>query len=172
MNHRGETMSALSVWRKLGVASTWLSYLGVFSLFVMMLITMADVLARYIFNSPILGVFELTEFLVLILIFSFIAYTQAENGHVSVDFLVNRLPKKTRTVVELFNRSACLGLMALIAYMGFLRALEMKQVGETSLNLGIPNYPFVLFLVLGCLVACLEYIRNIIRLVADVEGGQ
>lgn len=163
-------MSARSVWRKLGLASGLMSYLGVMALFVMMVITMADVVARYVFNTPLLGVFELTEFLVLILVFSFIAYTQAENSHVSVDFLVARFPKRLRTLVELFNRTACLILMALIAYMGFLKALEMKQVGETSLNLGIPAYPFVLFLVLGCLVACVEYLRNIIRLVAWKES--
>jgi len=163
-------MSSMTVWRRLGIASTLMSYLGVIALFVMMVITMADVVGRYVFNSPILGVFELTEFLVLILVFSFIAYTQADNGHVSVDFLVTHLPRRFRTIVELFNRSACLALMALIAYMGFQRALEMKQVGETSLNLGIPAYPFVLFLVLGCLVACVEYIRSIIRLLADREG--
>ena len=164
-------MSALSVWRKLGAASKWMSYLGVASLLVMMLITAADVFARYVFNSPILGVFELTEFLVLILVFSFIAYTQAEGGHISVDFVVARFPKRVRRAVELFNRAVCLGLMAMIAYMSFLRALELREVGETSLNLGIPDYPFVLFLVLGCLVACVEYVRDLIRPALPGEGG-
>ena len=164
-------MSALTTWRKLGLASTLLSHLGVASLFAMMIITMADVVARYAFNAPLLGVFELTEFLVLILVFSFIAYTQAQGSHVSVDFLVSRLPGRIRMVIELFNRTACLVLMTLIAYMGFQRALEMKEVGETSLNLAIPTYPFVLFLVLGCLVACLEYVRSIIRLAAQEESG-
>ena len=164
-------MSALTIWRKLGLASTLLSHLGVASLFAMMIITMADVVARYAFNAPLLGVFELTEFLVLILVFSFIAYTQAQGSHVSVDFLVSRLPGRVRMVIELFNRTACLVLMTLIAYMGFQRALEMKEVGETSLNLAIPTYPFVLFLVLGCLVACLEYVRSIIRLAAQEESG-
>ncbi|MGD8562726.1 MAG: TRAP transporter small permease [Desulfarculaceae bacterium] len=164
-------MSALNVWRKLGIFSTLLTYIGACALFAMMLITVADVLARYVFNSPMIGVFELTGFLVLILIFSFIAYTQAEDAHVSVDFLLSRFPQKIRTTVELFNLTACLILMNLIAYMGLQKALDLKQAGETSLNLAIPYYPFVLFLVMGCLVACVEYIRKIIRLMADIKNG-
>jgi TRAP-type C4-dicarboxylate transport system permease small subunit len=35
----------------------------------MMCLTTVDVVGRYVFNSPVLGAFELTEFLVLILIF-------------------------------------------------------------------------------------------------------
>lgn len=162
-------MSANNIWRRLGIASTLMSYLGVAALFIMMLITMADVVGRYLFNAPILGVFELTEFLVLILVFSFIAYAQAENAHVSVDFLVIRFPARFRTVIELFNRTCCLLMMALVAFMSFEKAMEMREIGETSLNLTIPNYPFALFLVLGCLVACIEYIRNLIRLVIDIE---
>ena len=64
----------------------------------MMGLTAADVACRYIFNRPIIGVFELTEYLVLILIFSFIGYTQSQGGHVSVDLLLPRLPASYRHI--------------------------------------------------------------------------
>lgn len=165
------TLSPITLWHRLGLASSLMSCLGIAALFVMMVITIADVVGRYLFNSPILGVYELTEFLILILVFSFIGYTQAEKSHVSVDFLVNRLPRGPRLVIELLNHTACLGLMGLIAWMGFEKALELKAVGETSLNLAIPDYPFVFFLALGCVVTCLEYVRNLIRLWTDRSAG-
>lgn len=169
-------MSAFSIWRGLGYASRVMAYLGIVALFIMMVITVADVIGRYAFNKPILGVFELTEFLVLVLVFSFLAYTQSEKSHVSVDLLANILPPRVRKAVEIFNHTACLGLMFLLAFKGLEKALEMKQVGETSLNLGIPSYPFALFLVLGCVVFCIEYIRNLIRLMTPgldrvIEGA-
>ena len=155
----------------MGVVSTLMSYIGVVALFVMMVITVADVIGRYVFNTPILGVFELTEFLVLILIFSFIAYAQAGNGHVSVEIMVNLFPRRFRIFIEMFNHSICLVLMGLIACISFLKAMELKRVGETSLNLAIPDYPFVLFLVLGCLVMCIEYVRKLIRIWVDRKAG-
>ena len=157
-------MDVKAISNKLGMSSSLLTYLGAFALFAMMLLTTADVVGRYIFNAPILGVFEVTEFMVLILIFSFIAYTQSRKAHVSVDLLVTHLPKRIQVYVDLFNHAVCLLLMALITWMGVERALEMMETGEASPNLGVPDYPFVFFLVLGCAVMCIEYIRDLIRL--------
>jgi len=160
-------MSTKTVSDKLGRISSALAYVGALSLFGIMCLTTADVVGRYFFNAPILGVFELTEFMVLILIFSFVAYTQFTKSHVSVDLLITLFPKKFRIYIELFNHSLCLILMGLITYMGFSRALELVEFGEASPNLGVPLYPFVFFLVLGCVVMCIEYIRDLLRLFGD-----
>ena len=66
--------------------------------------------------------------------------------------------------IELFNHTICLILMALITWMGFKKALELKEVGEASPNLQIPDYPFVFFLAFGCIVLCLEYVSDLIGL--------
>jgi TRAP-type C4-dicarboxylate transport system permease small subunit len=157
-------MDVENLYRKSGRLSSWLAYAGALSLFVMMCLTMADVVGRYIFNAPILGVFELTEFMVLILIFSFIGYTQSKKTHVSVDLLVMHFSPKVRLYIELFNHGICLILMALITWMGYRKAVELMEVGEASPNLGIPDYPFVFFLVLGCGVMCIEYVRDLLHL--------
>lgn len=159
-----------SMFEKLGLFSSTLSYLGAFSLFVLMGLTAADVLGRYIFNSPITGTFELTKFLVLILIFSFLADTQAQKMHVTVDLILSRFPKAVRFYIEIFNYAMSLAIMALITWIGTQRAFELKEVAEASPNLGIPFYPFAFFLVLGCLVMCIEYIRNLISLVKRKKG--
>jgi TRAP-type transport system small permease protein len=160
-------MRIKAVSDKLGRISASLAYVGACSLFGIMCLTTADVIGRYFFNAPILGVFELTEFMVLILIFSFLAYTQLNKTHVSVDLLISLFPKKLQIYIELFNHSLCLILMGLITYMGFVRALELVEFGEASPNLGLPIYPFVFFLVLGCLVMCIEYVRDLLRLFGD-----
>jgi TRAP-type C4-dicarboxylate transport system permease small subunit len=130
---------------------------------------MADVAGRYIFNKPILGVFEITEFMVLVLIFSFLGYTQAQKSHVSVDLFVMFFPEKLKVLIEVFNHLACLAMMALIAWMGVDKALELMAAGEASPNLALPTYPFVLFLVLGCTVMCVEFIRDIIMLLKNIK---
>lgn len=155
---------------KSGWLSLTLAYVGAFSLFAMMCLTAADVVGRYVFNSPITGAFELTEFLVLILIFSFLAHSQAHKAHVTVDLILSRFPRRFRFIVELFNHLISLALMALIAWVSIKRAFELKAVAVASPNLGIPSYPFVFFLVLGCLVTCIEYARDIVRLLKGGKG--
>lgn len=144
--------------------STYLAYIGAFSLFCMMCLTIADVAGRYIFNKPVLGAFELTEFMVLVLIFSFLAYTQAHKSHVSVDLFMMFFPRKLKAYIEIFNHLACLAIMILITWMGYAKALEMMETGESSPNLALPSYPFVFFLVIGCAVMCVEFIKDIIMI--------
>ena len=164
-------MDTETVLKKLGWLANKLSYLGVAALFIMMLLTAADVIGRYLFNKPVLGAFELTEFLVLILIFSFLAHAQAEKNHVSVDLLLGRLPKTWRRAIEFFNHAVCLALMALFVWMTTLRAMELKEYAEASSNLGIPKYPFASFVVLGFAVRGLEYIRDLIRMSKVKKNG-
>jgi TRAP-type C4-dicarboxylate transport system permease small subunit len=166
-----DSVDAQNISRRLGRISSLLSYVGAGALFVMMCLTTTDVVGRYIFNKPILGAFELTQFLVLILIFSFLAYTQAANSHVAVDLLVTHLPKRMQRFVEFFNHGVCLGLMALITYMAIIKAVELIESGDATVNLRIPIYPSVFFLVLGCAVMCIEYVRDLMRLFGERKGG-
>ncbi|MFC1883256.1 TRAP transporter small permease [Thermodesulfobacteriota bacterium] len=163
-------MDLSSISNKLGRISALLAYVGAASLFAMTVLTTADVVGRYFFNSPITGALEVTEFMVLILIFSFLAYTQSQKTHVSVDLLVAIFPEKIKKYIKIFNHLVCLGLMSLITWMGYQRALELLEHGEASPNLGVSHYPFVFFLVFGCLVMCIEYMRNLIELLGSGKG--
>jgi len=160
------------VSRKLGRFSAVLAYVGAFSLFVIMCLTTADVVGRYLFNRPITGVFELTEYLVLILIFSFIGYTQSQKSHVAVDLLMGKVSENIKALIDIGNHVACLILMILITWMGVEKAFELRAVGEASPNLQIPAYPFAFFLVLGCVVMCIELIGDILGFIADRQGGE
>ena len=145
--------------------STYLAYTGAFFLFAMMCLTIVDVTGRKLFNKPVLGAFELTEYMILILIFSFLGYTQSKKSHISVDLFMMFFPEKLKVFIEIFNHLACLLIMALIVWMGFEKAYEMVGTGESSPNLGLPTYPFVFFLVLGCAVMCIEFIRDLVRII-------
>ena len=138
----------------------------------MMCLTTVDVVGRYLFNRPISGAFEITEYLVLILIFAFIGYAQSQKSHVAVDLLWIQLPPRMRMYIALGNHFVCLALMSLVTWMGGLKAIELKTVGEASPNLQIPAYPFVFFMVLGCMAMCIELVRDILKLIGSAEGGQ
>ena len=151
--------------------STYFAYTGALSLFLMMCLTIADVTGRYLFNKPILGAFELTEFMVLVLIFSFLAYAQSHKSHINVDLFMMFFPEKLRNLIEIFNHVACLAIMILITWTGIEKAVEVMDAGESSPNLALPSYPFVFFLVLGCTIMCIEFIRDIAATIKNNRGN-
>lgn len=154
----------------LGFFSFSASRIGAAAMFFMMCLTVVDVVGRYVFNSPILGAFEITEFLVLIIVFSFLGYAQAKKSHVTVDLFFDRFSRKKRTVVAVFNYAGGIALFFIIAWMGFEKAVESFHTGEKPLNLSIPNFPFVFFLSYGAAIVCVEFLRDIIQKLNGTNG--
>jgi TRAP-type C4-dicarboxylate transport system permease small subunit len=143
--------------------STYLSYIGNVALAAMMLLATVDVIGRYFFNSPVLGAYEVTEYLMLIMVFSFLALAQSAKAHISVDIVFNRLPARLRPVLERLNHLICLLMMIMVSWMSVQRIWELKRTGEQSVLLKIPDYPFAIFLVIGCLAFCIEFFKDVFR---------
>jgi TRAP-type transport system small permease protein len=141
--------------------STYLSYIGNVALAGMMLLTTTDVIGRYFFNAPVLGAYEITEYLMLIMVFSFLARAQSAKVHINVDIVFNRLPAGLRNFLQRFNHLVCLLMMILVTWMSILRVFELRKTGEASVLLKIPDYPFAAFLVIGCLVFCIEFFKDL-----------
>jgi TRAP-type transport system small permease protein len=169
MNNTNSIQYIIKFFKRL---STYLAYIGAFTLFIMMCLTITDVVGRCLFNRPINGTIELTKFMVLVIIFAFLAHTQAHKVHINVDLFVRFIPDKLKNYIEIVNHIACLAIMILITWMGFEKALEILEAGETSPNLTLPNHPFVFFLVLGCAIMCIEFIRDIIFFIRKKEESK
>ena len=146
-----------------------LAYAGSYVLFGMMLLTISDVIGRYIFNSPITGAFEITEAMMVTMVFFFIGYAQAKKSHVAVDLVVNLLPEKLRVIIDIITHTLSLLMMILIAWMSMLRWLELMRIKEYTAILHIPVSPFLLILALGCFVFCIELGKDTFKLFKNGE---
>src|ERR1700730_13438360 len=69
-------------------------------LFGLMALTAADVIGRYIFNWPLRGAFEITELLLLALIFARLALASRADEHVTLDFIDMTLSDSGRLLVR------------------------------------------------------------------------
>ena len=56
-------------------------------LFVMMALTTADVVGRYVLNAPISGAFEIVQYLMALVVFAALPVTTASDSHLSVSLL-------------------------------------------------------------------------------------
>lgn len=79
-----------------------------FTLGLMTLITFANVVARYIFNSNILWALEMTVFLFAWLVLIGVSHCIKTNSHLGVDIVLQMLPSKWRKIFALFAVFCCL----------------------------------------------------------------
>ena len=78
------------------------------TLALMTLITFANVVARYVFNSNILWALETTVFLFAWLVLIGVSYGVKKHFHIGVDVAVNLLPKGARKACALIAALCCL----------------------------------------------------------------
>lgn len=150
--------------RSLSGLSTVLSYLGAAVLMAMMLLTTLDVVCRYGFNHPLLGVLEITEFMIVLVAFCFLGPMQKDKGHVVVDLLVSRFSSRNQRLVNIFSLSLSLGVVALLTWTSLVRGQEVMEIGEYSGILRIPVSPFVFMVAVGFAAFGLDLLADIIRL--------
>ena len=115
-------------------------------LFGMMLLTFADVVARYLLNRPIRGGFEITELALLVLIFAGLPLVSHADEHVTMDFVDRLLPQR---VGELWMRAvhaACAALMFFLTWQVWIKATRVSAYGDTTDVLRIVIGPFVYFM--------------------------
>jgi TRAP-type C4-dicarboxylate transport system permease small subunit len=132
----------------------------------MVLITVADVFLRYIFNMPILGSYEVTELMMVVLVFASVGYTMAVKGHVCVDLVVSRFPERVQAAVESITYFLALVLFSLVTWRNVLHAGTVWRRHDVSAELFIPLSPFVLFVALGVAVLCLVLLMHFFRSLA------
>jgi TRAP-type transport system small permease protein len=156
-----------AIVKRLGSLNVMLAYVGGYVLFGMMILTVCDVTGRYIFNLPITGAYEISEAMMVTVVFFFIGYAQAKKAHVAVDLIVNVLPGKLKIVVEIITQLLSFLMILLIAGMSIVRWHELLKINEHTPILGIPVSPFFLILATGCSVFCVELGKRILRLVKD-----
>jgi C4-dicarboxylate transporter DctM subunit len=138
---------------------------NIFSAFiitVMMLVTTLDVVLRYIFNSPIPGVYTLIEMLILGAVFPAAAYVQQVQGNVRVDIFIDRVTGNPRTVFELAILFMALAAFALLCWQIGILAWEAWVTG--NYEMGIIEWPFwppMTVMTVGLGLLCLRFVTDI-----------
>lgn len=104
-------------------------------LMLLMLLTCADVAARYLFNSPIHGGFELTETMMAALIFAGLPLVTLKGEHVTVDLFDQITPEwlfRIQHVAACLVGFVCTGFLS---YRLWIKALHMDEAGDVTAQL-------------------------------------
>lgn len=119
-----------------------LTFLAVVATFVMMLVTTADAVGRYVFNRPILVAFELTtNYLMIAAVFLAMPFTYREGGNIRVTFLVDRFCGRARLAVDHVVQLVSLLYCAALTVATFSQARHIMRTGTTFTTVDLPLWP-------------------------------
>jgi len=139
------------------------------ALVLLMLLTTADVIGRYFFNSPISGVFDLTHFAVSIMVYLGLAYCGFRGAHVVIELLYDKLPAGARRVLNrVINLVGCV-LFGLIAWRTWVQSIDVRDMGEASQMMEIPLFPLYYVVAFGS--GLFAWVMGLRVFVPEPEGG-
>jgi TRAP-type C4-dicarboxylate transport system permease small subunit len=115
-------------------------------LFAMMVLTFVDVVLRYLFNRPIASAFELTELMLVVLIFAGLPLVSWADEHVTMDFIDRLLPSGARRRLERAVHVVSAAIMAFLTWQVWLKADKIWAYRDATDVLRVVYGPFVYFM--------------------------
>lgn len=136
-----------------------ISYVGATLIAALTFLTGSDIAGRYLFDSPILGTYELTNVTLAIIGALGIALSTAADEHIAVDVLYEQLPSSGQRVLRLGGNVIGVVIFGILTWQNTLSLLRsIFEAYETTDLLYVPVYPFRLVLVLAFLISLLALI--------------
>jgi len=132
-------------------------------LLAMMFLTVVDVVARYLFSRPIRGAFEVTELMLLVLIFAGLPLVSFSDEHAVMDF-VDRLlgPRRQRRLERLVQVVSAL-FMFLLTWLVWRKADRIWAYRDATDVLRVLYGPFVYFMALTLALAGLIHLYKVVE---------
>ena len=130
----------------------------------MMAMVVSNVIARYLFRSPMHSTEEITEFMMVALVYFTLAHTQALRAHISVDFLVSRYSVKAKLICEILMYILGVLFFLLISWQSGLAAVHAWNIKEITFGvMPLPLFPAKFLVSLGSFILSIRLILDIIN---------
>lgn len=113
------------------------------ALFAIMALTFFDVLGRKFASSSIPGSLELTELLMVVVIFAALPLVSRRGEHVEFDSLDPYLPRWLRRLQQVVVQLVCGVALVGLGWLMWKTGADFAQTGETTAQLKIPKAPFI-----------------------------
>jgi TRAP-type C4-dicarboxylate transport system permease small subunit len=130
------------------------------ALFAIMVLTFLDVSGRKIWSQSITGSLELTELLMVVVIFGALPLVSLKGEHVVFDSFDAVLPRWARQIQQGLVHLACAALLFGLAYLMWQTGGEFAATGETTAQLKITKAPFIQGMGVLCAVAAVVHLAK------------
>ena len=148
-----------------------LSVIGAFVLLLMLVVTIADVVADKLLQLPFPGATELIMSIMPISVCAFLLSVQVKKRHIVIDLLVNRLSPKARVLLQLLTQPCGLFLFGLLTWLTVPMAIHSVKIGEhTGGNVGVPMYPAKVMIPIATGLVAIQLVIELVRTLGQLKN--
>jgi TRAP-type transport system small permease protein len=122
------------------------------ALFAIMVLTFFDVSGRKLLSQSIPGSLELTELLMVIVIFAGLPLVSERGEHVIFDSLDSLWPAWFVKLQKVLVHMICAALMLALAWLMWNTGLQFSENGETTAQLKVTKAPFIYGMAIFCAI--------------------
>ncbi len=124
--------------------------LAALALFGIMLLTLIDVSGRKLLSTSVTGSLEVTELLLVVVIFAGMPLVSLQGEHVVFDSLDKFMPPWLLRAQELIVDALCAAALLGVAWLMWTKAGNMIEYGDQTAQLKLPLGPFVYVMSVLC----------------------
>jgi C4-dicarboxylate transporter DctQ subunit len=176
MNQKDDRTEELTFFRKLNkyvgllVNSFEVSIL-VFCVASLGILLITNVFARTFFQS-IYFAEEVSKFLVMLTTFTGVSYAVRKARHIRMGAFLDAMPEKMEKafiIIISIVSAVVMGIMTWFSYKYLMNAMDM---GHMTPALRVPKWTFYVIIPIGFGLACIQYIRTVIKNFTEKEAWQ
>ncbi|WP_113153402.1 TRAP transporter small permease [Nitratireductor sp. OM-1] len=136
------------------------------------LVTVADVIGRYLLSSPLPGAAEYTEILLMAIVFMGLPAVCLDDGHISVDLLTASLKGMAAKVQLNLGRLLVSVVLGLVSWQLWKHGAQLESYNEVTVYLRAPLGPFArATAVIAGISAIITFVMAVLRLPKSDGGG-
>ena len=147
------------------------SALSATALFGIMVLTLVDVVSRKLLAGSIPGSLEVTELLLVVVIFAGLPLVSLHGEHVVFDSLDPLLPRVVRRVQDVLVDLFCASGLAVIGWVMWQKAGQMLEYGDKTQQLGLTLGWFVYLMSVLLFISALVHVLLMLAPVAHHHIG-
>ncbi len=135
------------------------------------ILLIANVFARTFFQS-IYFAEEVSKFLVMLTTFTGVSYGVRKARHIRMGAFLDAMPPNMEKILIIFISLISAVVMAIMTWASFEYLVNAMNKGHMTPALRVPKWTFYVIIPIGFGLACIQYIRTIIKNITEKEPWQ
>ena len=161
---RGGTITRLDLWMQ--PVENAFNLVASLAIFALMVLGVAQIGLRSIFNKPIVGYIDLVELSMAAMAFLGAAYCQRLGAHIRIEYLVGKLKGRWLWSAESVATIVALFIVGVLIWYGWGHFLRAYQIGDTTIDAEYPVWPSKLLVPLAF---GLWFLRLLLQLAGSIR---
>ncbi len=146
--------------------------IGMAAIFILLALTVCDVLGRFIFNKPIPGTFEVTKILFALSVFFSFSVSQYRGENLGITILYDKFPRMVRVILDIFAAVLSIATFSIAFRQTIQYAVRMRSSGTITSVLRWPMYPWIYIASIGIIILVIALLGDFATAIKAIKGDE